>query len=870
MKRLFLILFVFLAMTSFAQLQVKEGSFKHIQGGVIEDKAEYTDGNDLPMALVKIHTENICEQERLRLVFSGNRATQIIKKPKTGQMWIYVSAEVATFVEIRHPDYGVCKYFFPEYLCDYCVYEMVLQYVPMVESAESVRPQNTYLIIASDQDDAMIYIDDKFAGVKEASKSFAKGTSHTWRIECGMYHSESGVVELNEKTVINKKLRPNYGYINVMSYPENGASVFVDGEYIGVTPCKTDRLKSGQHSVKVMKEMYDSNEHTFVVTDGQTTEALVSMKVNYVILTVTSDSESDIYVDEEFKARGTWTGRVSDGAHYIEARKKSHETVAKNISLTLGKNEMIKLESPKPIYGYMDVNTNPIMADIYIDGKHYGQTPSVINDLLVGEHELRLHKDGYSFFAKKININKGETLSLEETLDAGRELVIVSDVAGDSVYVDGFYVGVSPMKMNVSYGMHDFTAVRNNKTLVHTISVGGDCEKVRLMFNEVNGHEYVDLGLPSGLKWAACNIGADKAEDYGDYFAWGEVNAKLKYGYGSNYKKCTEKDISGSVRYDAARANWKSGWRMPTKDELQELIDKCAWEWSAQNGIYGYKITGPNGKSIFLPSGGSDTGYGVMLSGHDGCYWTSTFEERSYSGYVNYLDFSNYNYKISEYGNGYYGMTIRPVCSSVEYVEGVYLDYVREQHTGERVENSEEYDFYYYDDYDYEYPDFDFQPVNFDGFSLSAFAGVAMGICFDTNSEYYGTDNSAAFPFVKAIGLECGLLDGDDYKVFVNTMFYLPKNERDAVSFVIGASSMGIRYGVGFCAAEYYSAPSSYNNTQKSYTIDAFALGGLVGLNHKLNNGGLFSMDYAVFVLGNHIFMDLRLGIGLKWNKKKE
>ena len=132
MKRILLLIFALISLNAFSQLQVKEGSFKYVPGGVIDNKAEYTDGNDLPMALIKISTENIPEQERMRLVFVGNRATQIIKKPKTGEMWVYISAETATFINIKHPDYGTFKYPLPEELCDYCVYEMVLQYIPIV------------------------------------------------------------------------------------------------------------------------------------------------------------------------------------------------------------------------------------------------------------------------------------------------------------------------------------------------------------------------------------------------------------------------------------------------------------------------------------------------------------------------------------------------------------------------------------------------------------------------------------------------------------------------------------------------------------------------------------------------------------------
>ena len=155
MKKLFLILFALVSIKAFSQLQVKDGSFKYVPGGVIDDKEEYTDGNDLPMALIKISTVNIPEQERMRLVFVGNRATQIIKKPKTGSMWIYISADVATFIDIRHPDYGTYKYYLPEELCNYCVYEMVLEY--------EANPISSFLVIEC-MPQAEIFIDNKHYG----------------------------------------------------------------------------------------------------------------------------------------------------------------------------------------------------------------------------------------------------------------------------------------------------------------------------------------------------------------------------------------------------------------------------------------------------------------------------------------------------------------------------------------------------------------------------------------------------------------------------------------------------------------------------------------------------------------------------------
>ena len=422
MKRILLVIFALISLNTFAQLQVKEGSFKYVPGGVIDNKLEYTDGNDLPMALIKISTENIPEQERLRLVFVGNRATQIIKKPKTGSMWIYISADPATFIDIRHPDYGTYKYYLPEELCDYCVYEMILQYKNPNAYAGPEKPNINYLIISSDREDAEIYIDDEYVGDKEVSKTLNIGTTHTWRMECKYYHTESGSVEITEgdPIVVEKKMRPAYGYIEVESTPENGALVYIDNERVGKTPFKTDKLESGEYVVKVVKEMYKQAEQKFTVVDGQTTKAVLNMEPNFVKVTINTDVEADIYINNELKAKGSWTGRLTEGSHYVEARKAQHETTSKNINVVLGEDMVINIDAPRAICGFLNVNTEPMRAEIYIDGKHYGQTPKIITDLLVGVHELVLNKQGYAELKKTITITEGETLSLKETLVPGK------------------------------------------------------------------------------------------------------------------------------------------------------------------------------------------------------------------------------------------------------------------------------------------------------------------------------------------------------------------------------------------------------------------------------------------------------------------
>ena len=176
----------------------------------------------------------------------------------------------------------------------------------------------------------------------------------------------------------------------------------------------------------------------------------------------------------------------------------------------------------------------------------------------------------------------------------------------------------------------------------------------------INGHEYVDLGLPSGLKWATCNVGASKPEEYGNYYAWGETEVKEKYtSRNCKIKRKEIKDIGGNSQYDVARKEWGSTWRMPTVAEFDELCDKnnCTWTWTTQNGIKGYKVTGKkNGNSIFLPAAGWRDGTSLNAQETDGYYWFSTPCE----GSPGHLVLDSYT-RYPLYGDYYFGLSVRPV-----------------------------------------------------------------------------------------------------------------------------------------------------------------------------------------------------------------
>ena len=183
----------------------------------------------------------------------------------------------------------------------------------------------------------------------------------------------------------------------------------------------------------------------------------------------------------------------------------------------------------------------------------------------------------------------------------------------------------------------------------------------------INGYRYVDLGL--SVKWATCNVGASSPSDYGDYYAWGDTITKSSYTATNSITSGLPKNklntfgIIGSDGnltsvYDAASVNWGGTWRMPTFGEIKELNEKCSWRWTTMKGVSGYKVTGLNGNSIFLPAAGN-----LIDGSHNGAgsyahYWSTTPYGDSSEAYYLYF-YSNSHY--STYSYRYYGFTVRPV-----------------------------------------------------------------------------------------------------------------------------------------------------------------------------------------------------------------
>ena len=408
------------------------------------------------------------------------------------------------------------------------------------------------------------------------------------------------------------------------------------------------KLELGIYYYKIISQNYHPSEGRIELVDLQQKHIeRVALRPNYGTLTLTAAANADIYIDGEKVGSGSWNGKLAPGNYNVECRLPAHKSSVKTIKLSEGDNLTVQLDHPTPITGILSLTSSPLGATVAIDGKERGTTPDDFTDLLIGKHEITVSKNGYKSATIDVEIKENETTE--------------QSVALEKVIVD---TPSQATKSKIAQSSITINVQADNFTIVAC--------------GIINGHEYVDLGLPSGIKWATCNVGATKPEEYGGYYAWGETEESENYDW-NTYKWCNGggdamtkycmKRKYGAVdkknvldpEDDVAHVKWGGSWRVPTEAELNELRNNCTWVWATYKGICGYKVTGSNGNSIFFPAAGRRAGTTYLnYSGIFGYYWSSSLNSvDSYNAC--YLYFCNGRFDSTN-DRRYFGHSVRPVC----------------------------------------------------------------------------------------------------------------------------------------------------------------------------------------------------------------
>lgn len=363
-----------------------------------------------------------------------------------------------------------------------------------------------------------------------------------YKIEHELYETKEGYLDLNsESSEFDIALTPAYGYLNISTSP-SGANVFVDGERVGVSPIsKYGPVKRGTHRVRAQKSEYHTIEQNVSVAgDAQTQNVFLSLNAQFATVTcVCDDALADIYVDNEYKARGKWTGNLSSSVtHVLEARRVSHRSQSMSFTVRDGETITKKVGSPIPLYGSLVVETTPKGSDVILDGKNIGRSP-LVHKLLIGDHKVELSHEGYLSESHTVNIKHNEESSLIESLTKGRlkaNVTLTTSSPTATIYRNGISLGKQKWSGVLEEGDYVFT----------TKDV--DCNDGELRYS-LRGSSPVTLKVPAPVKKTgtaslrANRTGADiyvtSPAGSTTYYSSPASNVRLPIGKYSAYAKKT-------------------------------------------------------------------------------------------------------------------------------------------------------------------------------------------------------------------------------------------------------------------------------------------------------------------------------------------
>ena len=414
------------------------------------------DQNNEVAALIKIVTTET------GFVFDGGMLGTVATVQKTGEIWLYVPQK-ARKITISHQQLGVLRdYYYPCTIEAGRTYEMILS-TGKVTTIVQEDAGGQYVAMTLTPANAEVYIDDILTEVSGGTVSkLLKYGKHTYRITAPLYETEVGQFDISShgRTDLKIALRPAYGQLQLTSTPP-GAEVYIDDDYkpAGMTPFTTERLPKGKHTLQFRRASYKPLKQTVdVVGDASVQAILATLEPNFAEVSVLAPGNADIYINQERKGSGRWSGRLNTGLYTVEARKESHYSTRKTVDIKAGETTEILLEAPIPRYGSLNINTDPIGAKVFVDGEFLGETPNIFRNILAGARTLRVEKNGFVSESQTITIEEGKVTPLDLTLQNGGSVIIHSQVPGTEVFVDGTHVGNAPCTYTAAAGRYTVTA----------------------------------------------------------------------------------------------------------------------------------------------------------------------------------------------------------------------------------------------------------------------------------------------------------------------------------------------------------------------------------------------------------------------------
>lgn len=568
-----------------------------------------TDPNGQTCALIKVETT------QTGFGFDTGVIQVVKTEQKIGEVWVYVQPRVKK-ITIMHQDYEpVRDYYFPTgALKEATVYLLKLRTAGAPVQAASTQQHSGFLIINSEPQGAEVWLNNESTGeVTPFRRKLAIGDEVPYRLSLPLYHDEAGMVTVDQpRKELQFALRPAFGSVTVTSTP-SGALVFLDEKQVGQTPLTLDRIASGSHSLRLQAPQYAVERRNVSVADGQTANVAVTLAARFAEITVQAPQGAVVTVDGDRKGSGTLSWRQGEGLCDIVVSMAGHRDARRQLEVVAGRAQTVQL-TPQPIYGSASVDSDPMDAEIWIDGKQYGVTPNVVERLLVGSHTLVLKKSGCADLQQQFSVEEGKEASLLVKLTTGRSVQFTSEKPGMQIIVDGKELGTTPLTAVVGFGHHSVSAMRGGDIIdvrdLDITSAGAPLTMAFSDFNQtftVNGVQFTMVAVEGGTftMGATSEQGSDALDfekpahqvtlsDY--YIGQTEVTQSLwKAVMGSNPSNYKGDNLPvEQVSWDECQVfiqklNQLTGkqFRLPTEAE---------WEYAARGGrkSRGYKYAGGN------------------------------------------------------------------------------------------------------------------------------------------------------------------------------------------------------------------------------------------------------------------------------------
>lgn len=321
-------------------------------------------------------------------------------------------------------------------------------------------PAYGYLAFTSTPANAEVTVNGKMLGrTPLKSEALREGSYHVKTTLSSYSTDERDVTVVRGQTNdISIPLSATFGYLEISSSPEQGANVYINDMQVGKTPYRSDKLSAGVYKVKVVQSMYAPQEREVQIVKGQAQKVSFDLAATFSEVTIrTEEIQAEIYINGEKKGTGVWKGRLTAGIYQLASRMDGYRNGTKSVEIKPGVNQEFVIPAPIPVYGTLNINSNPVGGIIKIDGKEVGRTPDIISNVLIGERRIEVVREGCAASTQRVVIEEGKVKELNVSLSQGEEVTIDAYTPAQ-IEIDGVDYGKTPFRGLLSYGKHSLVS----------------------------------------------------------------------------------------------------------------------------------------------------------------------------------------------------------------------------------------------------------------------------------------------------------------------------------------------------------------------------------------------------------------------------